>query len=252
MSGMKKRANQRTTPKRAAPVRGGPAQLAGVELDARRAERVRTTEALRRGRTSLTLVEIADHGAQIAEGAVQQAVRADPPPPSACREGCDWCCHLTVGTSVPEVVRIAEYLRQSLSPEEFSALRERLLRLDEQRRERKAAHRGEARLPCTLLVEHRCIAYAVRPLTCRGFNSSNASRCEIFVTSPGQTTLPLYAPQLRITAFVLDGMRSGLAESGLSGDRLELTAALRIALEMPGAVERFLQGEPVFATARLD
>jgi Fe-S-cluster containining protein len=249
---MKKRVNKRAAPNQAAPARGLPDPLAGLEWDARRAERVQTIEALRGRRTPLTLLEIADHGTRVAEDAVRQAVQADPPPPSACREGCDWCCHLTVGTTVPEVVRIVEYLRQKLSPEDFRALRERALRLDEQRRELKAAHRGEARLPCALLVNHRCAAYAVRPLTCRGFNSRDASCCERFVKSPGKTTLPLYAPQLRLTAFVLDGMRAGLAGSGLTGERLELTAALRIALEVPGAVERFLAGEPAFAAARLD
>src|SRR5437016_1577560 len=103
---------------RVAPARGGPAPVAGLELDARRAGRVRTVEALRGGRTPLTLVEAADHGTRIAEEAVRSAGQADPPPPSACREGCDWCCHLTVGTSVPEVVRILEYLRQALPPED--------------------------------------------------------------------------------------------------------------------------------------
>jgi Fe-S-cluster containining protein len=249
-SGMKKRANQRAAANRSAPARGHP--LTGRDLDARRAERVATSEALRHGRTPLTLIAIADHGTTVAEEAVRQAVQADPPPPSACKEGCDWCCHLTVGTSVPEVVRIVAYLRQLLSPEEFRALRERVLRLDEQRRELKAAHRGEAGLPCALLVNHRCAAYPVRPLTCRGFNSSDASRCERFVQSSGQTTVPLYAPQVRLAALVLDGMGTGLAESGLAGDRLELTAALRIALEVPEAVERFLAGAPAFAAARLD
>ena len=47
---------------------------------------------------------------------IRQAMKADPPPTLACKEGCDWCCHLTVGTSVPEVVRIVAYLRQTLSP----------------------------------------------------------------------------------------------------------------------------------------
>ena len=244
---MKKRANQRP-----APARGGPAPLGGLELDARRAERVRTVAALRAGRTPLTLIDIADHGARVAEEAIRQAARAQTPPASACKEGCDWCCHLTVGAGVPEVARIVAYLRQTLSPEEFEALRERVLRLDEQRRGLKAARRGSPRLPCALLVNHRCAAYPVRPLTCRGFNSSDASRCERFVKSPGTTVLPLYAPQLRLSAFVLDGMTAGLVESGLKGDRLELTAALRIALEVPDAVERFLAGEPVFAAARLD
>jgi hypothetical protein len=244
---MKKRANAPATPNRA-----DPAQLAGLELDARRAERVRAVEALRTGRTPLALIAIAEHGAAVAEEGIRQAVQAEPPPRSACQEGCDWCCHLTVGAGVPEVARIVAYLRQTLSPEEFGALRERVLRLDEQRRQRKAARRGDPRLPCALLVDHRCAAYPVRPLTCRGFNSSDASRCERFVNAPGTTTVPLYAPQLRMTAFVLDGMTAGLAEAGLRGDRLELTAALRIVLEVPDAVERFLAGEPTFAAARLD
>ena len=247
---MKKKTGTRPDPKPAAPAR--PAPLVGIEFDARRAERVRTTEALRAGRTPLTLIEIADHGARVAEEAVRRVREADPPPPSACKEGCDWCCHLTVGTTVPEVVRVVEYLRQTLSPEAFAALRERVVRLDRQRRELKGVLRGEARLPCALLVDHRCAAYPVRPLTCRGFNASDASACERFATGPGKTTVPLYAPQLRLTAFVLDGMRAGLSESGLNGARVELTAALRIALEVPGAVERFLEGEPSFAAARLD
>jgi Fe-S-cluster containining protein len=231
-----------------------PGASAPVDLEwrARHSERVRTNHALSRGRTPLTLINIADCGTRIADEALQQAVQADPPPSSACKEGCDWCCHLTVGTSVPEVVRLMEYLRQNLSPQEFGALRDRVRRLDEQRRERRAAGRDEAGLPCALLVDHRCAAYPVRPLMCGGFNSSDAAECERFVRSSGQTPLPLYAPQLRLAAFVLDGMMVALTESGLRGERVELTAALRIALEVPDAVERFLAGEPVFAAARLD
>ena len=58
---MKKRAKQRAAP------------LAGLELDARRAERVRTVEALRAGRTPLTLIDIADHGARVTEEGIRQA-----------------------------------------------------------------------------------------------------------------------------------------------------------------------------------
>src|SRR5262249_29284085 len=137
--------------KRGARDRTAPAPLGGLELEARRAERLRTVEALREGRTPLTLIDIADHGTRVAEEAIGQAVRLDRPPPSACREGCAWCCHLTVGTSVPEVIRVVEYLRQQLSPEELRALLERVLRLDAQRRELKAARRGDPRLPCALL-----------------------------------------------------------------------------------------------------
>jgi Fe-S-cluster containining protein len=233
-------------------IKPGAAPLVDLEWRARHSERVRTNQALCSGRTPLTLINIANCGTRIAEEALHEAVQAVPPPPSACKEGCDWCCHLTVGTSVPEVVRVLEYLRQNLSSEEFDALRDRVRWLDEQRRERMATGRDEAGLPCALLVNHRCTAYPVRPLMCGGFNSSDAAECERFVRSSGQTPIPLYAPQLRLTAFVLDGMTAGLSESGLTGERVELTAALRIALEVPDAIEKFLAGEPVFAAARLD
>src|SRR5947207_1601892 len=124
----------------------GAAPLADLEWRARHTQRVRTGERLRGGRTPLALVEIADHAGRLAEHAVGLAARADTPPPSACTEGCDWCCHLTVGAGVPEVVRVVEYLRRTLTADEFDALRERVLRLDGQRRELKDTAGGEPHL----------------------------------------------------------------------------------------------------------
>jgi Fe-S-cluster containining protein len=228
------------------------AQARGLELDARRTQRVKALEVLQGGRTPLRLIEVAEEATVIAEQAIRQAMESDPPPRFACKEGCDWCCHLTVGTSVPEVVRIAAYLRQTLSAEELRATRERLARTDDERRRLPRNQRSKARLPCGLLVEHRCAAYSVRPLTCRGFNSADATRCEQFVKSRARVEVPVYQPQMRLTTFVLDGTRSALQAAGLKDDLLELNAALRIALDVPDALDRWLAGEPVFAPARLD
>jgi hypothetical protein len=204
------------------------------------------------GRTPLKLIEIAEQGAVIAEQAVEQAMKIAPPAASACKEGCDWCCHLTVGTSVPEVARIVAYLRQTLSEEEMQATKERVARNEEERRRLPLNRRASARLACGLLVGHRCCAYSVRPLTCRGFNSADASRCEQFVTSRARVEIPAYQPQQRMMTFVLDGTRAGLQAVGLKDDLLELNAALRIALEAPDAVDRWLAGQPVFVAARLE
>jgi hypothetical protein len=211
-----------------------------------------TTEHLTVRRVPLQLIQVAEDAARLAEETVHKAVELDRPPPAACQEGCDWCCHLTVGTAVPEVVRIQESLRKTLSAEQWQALRERILQSDEQRRRLPVRQRADVRLPCPLLVNHRCLAYPVRPLTCRGLNSRDASRCERFVQSRGQVGIPMYDPQQRIMTFTLDGRREGLAASGLKDDLLELTAALRIVLEVPDAVERWLAGEAAFAPARLD
>jgi hypothetical protein len=64
--------------------------------------------------------------------------------------------------------------------------------------------------------------------------------------------VPIYWPQQRLAVFVLDGLRAGLEEDRLDGELLELTAALRIALETPQVEQRWLSGERVFMPARLD
>jgi hypothetical protein len=229
-----------------------PAVLPGYELEARRGTRLDTVAVLRGGRTPLQVIEAAGRAAAAGDRAVQDMKEKYPPPDLVCKDGCDWCCHLEVGTAVPEVLRIAAFLREHLTADELQALRERVARLDDLRRERKAGQRGDPRLPCALLVEHRCTAYGVRPLTCRGCNSTDVSACETAVTSGAKFTVPGYEPQHRLAAFVLDGLRAGLTESRLNGDLLELTAALRIALDQPEAGARWLASEAVFTPARMN
>jgi Fe-S-cluster containining protein len=223
-----------------------------LELDARRVQRLGTVQVLKAGRTPLHVIEVAERATEVAEQAVEEAKRRYQPPPLACQADCDWCCYLTVGTTVPEVIRIVEYLQRTLSPEELQATRARIAALDDQKRTSNLGQQAGPRRPCALLVNHRCAAYPVRPLTCRGFNSRDAHQCELSLKSPGKVVVPNYGPQLRLMTFVLDGMRAGLSESGLRDDLVELTAALRIALEIPHVAERWLAGEAVFSPARLN
>ena len=249
---MEKKRSPGRARKKEAPANRLPDGLSAAELDARRAERLDAVETLKAGRTPLTVIEVAERASALAEKAVEDFKASHPPPASACREGCDWCCHLHVAAAAAEVFRVADHLRRTLSPEDLDATRERLARLDDERRRLPASRRAGARLPCGLLVGHRCLAYPVRPLTCRGFNSSDAHQCELFLDAPRRVRVPNYVPQIRLMTFVLDGIRAGLSESGLRGDLYELTGALRIALSVPDAAERWLAGEAVFAPARLN
>ncbi len=210
----------------------------GDELEARRAQRLATAEAFRRGRTPLQIVA----ATQAAAAAADAAAARPRVPPAACREGCAWCCYKPVGTAAPEVLRIVDYLRETLTAEAWAALLRRLFDDDA---------RGRSPRPCPLLVGDRCIAYPVRPLTCRGFNSGDARRCEQSLTPGRSTEVPVHLPQLRLATFVLDGLRAGLGECGLDGARLALAAALRIALRVPDAREQWLAGGAVFAPARM-
>ena len=117
-------------PKKSVPAKGEIGDLDGREFDARRTGRVQTAQILKTGRTPLQVIEVAERAAGLAEDAIDSAKKTYPPPRSACKEGCDWCCYLRVGTAVPEVIRIFAYLQQTRSPEELQTLRERVLKLD--------------------------------------------------------------------------------------------------------------------------
>jgi Fe-S-cluster containining protein len=106
-------------------------------------------------------------------------------------------------------------------------------------------------VPCPLLENNRCLVYPVRPLTCQGFNSSDARLCRASVETSKQIAVPIYPPQLRLMTLVLDGMCAGLKESKLEGKVLDLAVALHIALTVPETINRCLNGEPVFALAQL-
>ncbi len=212
--------------------RPGPSSsaLQGLEFDARREQRLKTAEKLQSQRTHLQVIEVAEHAAGLADRSIQTAIRQSPPDPSlACREGCAWCCHKLVGTTAPEV----------------------FIRRDEERKAMQDDRWTAARLPCSLLVDDRCSVYRVRPLTCRGFNSSDARQCEHWVKVRGQVEVPIYEPQHRLATFVLDGLRAGLAEGKLPNDLLELTAGLRIALTVPNAFDRWTAGDSIIAPARM-
>lgn len=224
--------------------------LQGQELDARRTQRLRTAELLRTGRTELHVLSTAEEACTLAEKELTRARKRHSPPHLDCQEGCDWCCYLPAGTAPPEVFRIVAYLREHLTPEAVESVGERARTAAEQNRAHKLTGQSGPRAACPLLVEHRCCAHPVRPLTCRGFNSEDAAACEAFLQSR-TVRVPTYEPQLRLHTFILDGLRAGLSEVGLKADLLDLTAALRIALDEPDARARWLAGENVFAKAWL-
>ena len=171
----------------------------------------------------------------------------------ACRAGCMWCCTLSqIAASPPEVIRIAQHLRATRTPDQLDALAARLRQREGRLAAMSPERRGRARLPCALLVDNRCSVYEIRPLACRGVTSSSADACEASYNSGWLRKIPNGGRHLGITVDVREGVGDGLAAAGLDGADLDLTIALRIVLETPDVAERWLAGEPVFASAHLE
>ncbi len=225
-----------------------PYEITDADLEARRTQRLKTGAILKTGRTALHVVKLAEIATQTADEAMASALQRQPPnPPMACAAGCAWCCYQRIGAAIPEIVRIADYMRREFTEAQLAATQERIRNhLDQRRIQRR--HLG---IPCPLLVDNRCSVYSVRPLTCQGFNSSDSESCQRQATEKTRIDVPMYPPQLRLHTMVLDGLRAGTKEAGLFSDSLDLAAALEIAIGEPSAADQWLAGKPVFAPARL-
>jgi Fe-S-cluster containining protein len=178
----------------------------------------------------------------------------------ACAAGCAACCNQQVAVAPVEAAAIAQYVARHFNDEADAALVARLRGLDAVTRGKTALERGHLRQPCAFLVEGRCSIYPVRPLRCRGVHSRDAGYCGWAMAHPEEAaaerrTRDGAGPYVVAPAKIMDAALTGLARAcktlGIDAESLELIAAARIALAVPGLEEFLAAGEPVFAAAVL-
>lgn len=198
------------------------------------------------------LNDLVEGANRLAAEHVQRCTENSPPSaPIACKKGCAWCCYVKVDVTAPEVFRIVEYLRSALRADQLESLRKRVVETDAATRGLSEEERFALTVPCPLLFEGLCCVYPLRPMPCRGMNSTDAGKCEEGWREPrGLTVIPQHPAVGFGHAVITQGLCQALHGAGLDGHLLELNAALRIALETPDVIERWLGGEPVFAGAR--
>jgi Fe-S-cluster containining protein len=170
------------------------------------------------------------------------ALKADGAP-IACATGCDYCCHQRVGVLPHEATALLEHLRTKLAPELAERIERRIRENAAKVDAMTAAEHTAARLPCAFLVDGRCSAYAVRPLTCASFHSASRERCEHAFANPENLGTPRAARPvlLELTAFtdaLMAATRTGLTAAGWSDAKAELHQALRALLDERGLSER--------------
>jgi Fe-S-cluster containining protein len=215
---------------------------------AQQTERQAVIELLAQDRSPAQPAQVAQQATWVAAQLAEQLVDRQA---IACRAGCAWCCSLFVSATAPEVIQIAEYLRATRPAAEIAALHERLDERELLLAGRTAEQRSAARLPCVLLENQQCSVYPARPLACGSWTSTSAERCEASWRHRWAETITANQMQLWLYGGVMLGLREGLDAYGLASEQLDLTTALRIALDMPDAAERWLAGEPIFAVARV-
>jgi len=164
-----------------------------------------------------SLLELAELAAAYAEQGFERAGGEARTAALACRRGCAFCCHLPVETTAAEAARGLEYARAHLDDAGFAALVARIEAAD-------AAYplssdQPPARHPpCPFLVDGACLVYAVRPLACRGWNSTDAAACEsAYLEGIAAVTVPVDTRIRGVYANASEALTRGLVQSGRDG-----------------------------------
>jgi Fe-S-cluster containining protein len=195
-----------------------------------------TRNLLGNDKSKSTLIKIAEQAAKFAEELIEAVKKIDQPR-LACHEGCAWCCYMEVGVTVPEVVRILDYLEQNFSREELNKLKATVINQDEQTRQLNKLQRLQARLPCIFLQDKKCTIYPVRPLSCIGWNSMDEATCKQYVKNPEKKqgrlrqSAKAYQSQRVISIAADMGLGKALHAENLDSHLMRLTGAMRLLLQ---------------------
>jgi Fe-S-cluster containining protein len=163
-----------------------------------------------------------------------------------CAEGCAYCCYQGVSVAAPEALRIAAFLRETLSLEKLARVREAVARVAAETRMMSTEERIRARIACPLLDDESqtCTVFEVRPTSCRAYNSCNVEQCyKSWDTRDPDVPIPGSALQQASMQAVWLGMIAACGIEGVEGDTLELSVALAAALEDEGALDAWLAGK---------
>lgn len=191
----------------------------------------------------------------LAEAAGRTSVRADRVRLSvlqsqkvqpACSKGCSHCCHHKVGVTMPELIAIVVHLEAE--SERREVVRAKAAELAKNPLIFSDTEKPRARIPCALLDEDgSCGVYEVRPIPCRSWLSWDVQSCKRHLDGEGEPQAIVAAA--RSGRLIQQALVKVMAEQQRGPHLVELTAGLDIALNVPGAIESWIAGEPVFERA---
>ena len=169
-----------------------------------------------------------------------------------CRDGCDHCCHQAVSASVPEVLRLADWLRINKSVEDLAEIKDLAREYRDAHEGTDEAQRRASRMTCPLLKHGSCSAYEARPLICRSFHSYDVSACIRFIAGE-QDSIDAEENMLPKAVDLVSALRHGIRTATEARDLpapvVLMGMALSTALETEDASTRWLAGENLFGAA---
>ncbi len=168
-----------------------------------------------------------------------------------CEKGCNFCCHMQVCVTAPEVLCVFARIAERCTPREISALKERLEKTYPQGRGLTDKSYGQLGISCPLLVSEECSIYSDRPIECRAYVSTELSACKAARDDYLHWNVPIDQAKYAIYKSAQAGILAAVTAKGYDPEILELNHAMLIALRHSDPVMSWLNKEPIFEPARI-
>jgi Fe-S-cluster containining protein len=174
---------------------------------------------------------------------------------AACKRGCSYCCTVPVSVTIPELIRVVSFARDTLPPDELATIAARASANAVQTHGKSSLH-YPPQLPCAFLgSDGSCRVHSVRPLMCRREHAVDVQQCKTAydLAAPGKDhPIDRLISAKLASDVVLDAYHLGLVEGGVDESNYELQEAAHLALSQPSAIAGWLAGQATFARARMN
>lgn len=177
----------------------------------------------------------------------------DLPKGAACKAGCQYCCHLRVGVSIPEVMVIYNEILTQTTKEGLAIIRQRVLKTEKKGNTLGETFWLETRTPCPFLDDNgHCLIYALRPFSCRAYHSTDVKRCQESFEKGLTSLIPCFTLYRAATDMYSSIFIKVLHDKGFASFQVGFVKALKILFTEDQTIESWLNKENVFDTAKLN
>ncbi|WP_430809359.1 MULTISPECIES: YkgJ family cysteine cluster protein [unclassified Carboxylicivirga] len=148
-----------------------------------------------------------------------------------CHKGCNWCCHQPIFGVSHEFHYLWQFMLLNMNEEERKKVLQRAFDNYQKRGRLSQEALAKSKLPCPLLINGTCGAYAARPMACRIYLSMSEESCKKFHDDPDKEE---HYPQLlgfplRAGQMMNEGFSAGLKNAGLINNEYLMEEGLLIA-----------------------
>lgn len=182
--------------------------------------------------------------------AIADATRNDPSGSIKCSKGCFHCCYRVPEVSVPELAAIWQRVTETFTEADRRELEEAAERYVTATKGLRPDRLAQAREKCPFLLDGLCLIYDVRPLSCRGLNSTDVAACErIRAGLLASQDRPKWAEPSSYASAAESGLRVGLLFEHLEPITVDLGLALSMLFDNPRLLQEYAQGGNAFRKA---